>query len=195
MAGGIVLVFIVILAGAFIVLCLGAYLLFQRGKKSNSRTMTFFGGCSLVMLFLVGFSLLGVILIGSFRIINPKVIFDRSFGFKPTKDVVELKSSYWYFADTGMTYLKFKASPQTVKRIVDRGLIQTDQIYFRSLLNSGLAQSSPSWWAPTTGASVKFFYIERKPATRDQQDFASETEILSYDEKTSTVYYCFNGID
>lgn len=195
MGGGIILVFWLILAGGFIGLWVGAFLLLRYGRKKGSKPLSLFGGISSVLLSLIGLYFIWTIAIGLVRITNPTVIFARSFGFKPTSDVTEIKSSYWYFADTGLTYLKFKASPETLQRIIARGLKETTESNFNNLLASGLSKSAPKWWMPFEGTPSQFFSAERKPETLEHQDFASETEVLSYNPTTGIAYYCFNGID
>ena len=178
-------------AGVFTTLWVGAFLLSRWG----ARPMSVVGGVVFVLLSLVGVYFVGRITVGLIRVSTPSVVFERSFGFKPTPDVSNIKSSYWYFADTGLIYLEFKTSPETLQRIIDRGLKTTTAENFKSILTSGLSKSGPRWWEPLKDASAQFFYAERKPDTMASQDFASETELLSYNPRTGLVFYCFSGID
>jgi len=118
---------------------------------------------------------------------TPPKVFERTFGFAPTGDVREIQSQYWYFGDTGSTYLKFKAEPQTIQRIVKIGL---DQRPIPEVNNYLSAESDPQWWQPQPG-SITHFYMQANRL----KDFASENEMLCYDERTQQAYYMFLGID
>ena len=50
----------------------------------------------------------------------PATVYKRTFGFSPAEDVIVHNSQDYYFADTGITYLRFTANPETIKRIVSR---------------------------------------------------------------------------
>lgn len=195
MGGGITLVFLVGVIGVFCALWIGAFFLFRNGKKKSSNPMVFLGGGALTVFSLIGLFFIGVIVIGTIRITNPKVIFERSFGFPSSPEVTNIQSSYWYFADTGLTFLRFKAPPEIIQRIVARGLHKCTRGDFENILQSGINKGAPKWWTPLDNEPKQFFCAERKPANWEHQDFASETEILSYNPITGIAFYCFSGVD
>lgn len=53
---------------------------------------------------------------------RPAVVFERQFGFPPSSDVRNLKSSKWILGDGGTIRLSFRATQETFDRIVNRGM-------------------------------------------------------------------------
>ena len=119
---------------------------------------------------------------------TPPQVFKTSFGFAPTNDVREIKSKYWYFGDTGITYLKFKANPETIKRIVTLGLVEAGSTPSQS--SASIGDDVPDWWRPESHSGTRIYTKSNRI-----RDFASEEEMLCYDETAQQAYYSFQGID
>ncbi len=125
-------------------------------------------------------------------------IYERIFEFPPTSDVIILQSYDWYFADTGVTYLKFTANQSTVNQIVGRGLTLEKEANKRCNITDDL----PEWWKPESNFNTVLYtgYFDERESSEEkgyfrEQDFASESECLHYNFKTQEVYYSFIGID
>jgi hypothetical protein len=117
---------------------------------------------------------------------RPPVVFKQFFGFEPTPDVADLQSEYFSMGDAGHAFLRFRASPATVERIVrQRGLEEVPDSFFP---HSNL--QPPEWWTPPTGAKTL-----RYGGEFTGREFYSEGEVLIYDQLTNTVYYHYIGID
>ena len=117
---------------------------------------------------------------------RPSKVFERSFGFAPPADVTALRSYQFVLGDSGVVYLRFRASPATVQRIVARGLRPVGTAV------DGPASTNatpPDWWQPppTTQAAYVGNFGGR--------NFASEEEYVVYDPATGEVYFRFVGID
>lgn len=89
-------------------------------------------------------------------------------------------------ADSSHAFLRFKALPSTVERIVAaRGLHRVpDSFYWGSNVEP------PEWWATPTGAN-----IVRYGGEFENRDCGWEAEVLIFDKLTNTVYYhyiCIN---
>jgi hypothetical protein len=118
---------------------------------------------------------------------RPSATFDRVLGFSPPPDVTSLQSSEWILGDSGVVYLRFKASPATIQRIVARGLLLVGP----SNEPSTTSDSPPSWWQPPIMGAMAYY----ADFAGQRHGFASEDEYLIYDPATGEAYYRFVGID
>ena len=165
---------------------LASLVLFIAGRINRSTILTVVsGGAFLVLTIFLAIAITSVIT-SYFHAQSPRTVFRRSFGFDPPPDVKEIQSKYYYFLDSGYTYLKFQVSPTTVERIVARGLEQVTNSY--RFPSSNL--EPPDWWTPPATGDVVRYYGEF-----DGRDFAREHEVLIYDRSANTVYFLFLGID
>lgn len=132
---------------------------------------------------------------GFFSTSRPANVYEIAFGSPPSADVINIKSSYYYFADTGITYLKFNASPSTISRLTAKG--------WTRLKGQGLKDASasyntnvsgedetPNWYKPTVTKTTVIYTAKKRFG-----DFATEDETLIYDGATHEAYYDFLGID
>ncbi len=119
----------------------------------------------------------------------PSHIFKSSFGFAPPPDVVDLKGAKSVFGDSGYARLRFRASRETVNRIIDSRFVEVSGEGFK---HSGFLSldSAPSYWRPLEGKSVRFFESDRF-----DDSFGSSNASLSYDESSGTVHFYWIGID
>lgn len=157
----------------------GSFLLFIKGRRSKSRNLTIVGGT----FFGLGTTTIILLVLYFIYSSSPVVVYQYTFGMKPPADVSNIKSSQYYFLDTGHTYLKFNASPNTVAKIISRGLQEKTDMRLDS-------SGAPKWWDPPLNSDVEMYqgYFE-------DRDFGFEREQLIYDPATQTVYFYFLGID
>lgn len=120
-----------------------------------------------------------------FVVTSPSYVFEKSFGFPPTEPVTDLKSDYSYWADSGHTFLRFKAPSIIIKKIVSRGLQTTK---FPTIPASNVPM--PLWFIVPDGKHVTYYAGNFKG-----RDFANESEFLAYDTISQTAFFCFLGID
>lgn len=123
---------------------------------------------------------------------RPSAVYQRVLGFPPTTDVAITRSSDYYFADAGKTFLKFTAEKHTIDKIVKRGLHEGG--------HCNLPEPVPDWWKPQLNTSILYtdsFFGDRDSKNEPirRQDFASETECLYYDAITQEAYFMVIGID
>jgi len=124
---------------------------------------------------------------------RPAAIYEYRFGFPPTSDVAILEKQDWYFADTGITYLKFTADQETINRIIGGGLAKAEENEHCSITND-----LPGWWKPDDVDTVLYtgYFSNRLGEERvREQEFATENECLYYNPLTQEAYYAFIGID
>ena len=112
---------------------------------------------------------------------RPSATFELALGFPPPADVTGLQSRQWILGDSGEVYLRFRASPATIKQIVARGLSPSS-----GSTDSG--NSPPDWWKPSQGAEIY------EAAFRDRK-FASEHEYFACDPATGDAWFRWIGID
>jgi hypothetical protein len=118
----------------------------------------------------------------------PGHVFRSSFGFSPTSDVLDLRGRKFTFGDSGDTYLRFRASKETVNRILDSRFLELRQDEIRGY-GFPWKDSAPSYWQPPNGASVHFFH-----ATQFDDSFGSSEAFLN-DESTGSVHFYWIGVD
>lgn len=174
------------LALIFLISWVGSGVAFVVTRRGSSRTAVWSAG-----IWLAGNSFVALWVV--FLMVSatqPRNVYQVSFGFPVSPDVTQLQSSYWYFGDTGVTYLKFKASPSTLKRILKRGLKPVAKEEFRQNSESLSGDDPPSWWQPFAGSSNRFYSARFK-----NRDFSSEEELLCYDKSSGLAHYRFVGID
>ena len=172
-------------------LWLGSLWLFVAGRRKQSATMIWLGGVPLAFGSLIAIAtLLGAIYGFSWNH-KPANIYEMSFGSAPTPDVTELQSKFYNFADTGTTFLKFKAAPATINKLTKKPwkslqgkAWQDEDFYFFK------GENTPDWWKPAKTQNTQIFIVSDR-----FKYFAGENEILVYETKTGQTYYAFIGID
>jgi hypothetical protein len=119
----------------------------------------------------------------------PSHVFESSFGFVPTSDVVELKGEESTFGDSGSAYLRFRANKQTIVRIIGSRFVEIDENRFRGQAASAL-KSAPNYWRPFDGKPTHFY-----EAYRFDNSFGFSNAVLSYDESNGMVHFYWVGVD
>ncbi|MBO0861113.1 MAG: hypothetical protein J2P21_22040 [Chloracidobacterium sp.] len=120
---------------------------------------------------------------------SPSLVFESSFGFSPTSDVKELEGGRSIFGDSGETFLRFRASRQTIQSIVaGRRLYEIDENMFMSQAPHDSA--SQSYWKPFDGKPTLFYESQRF-----DDSFGSSSAILCYDESAGVAHFYWIGVD
>ncbi len=116
----------------------------------------------------------------------PASVFEASFGFRPPPDVKVLEGRRSVFGDSGAAYLRFRASRQTVERIVNPRFSEISRAEFVAAINAPETEEVRT----QAGASTRYFR-----ASHDDDSFASSQAYLSYEETTGQVYFQWSGVD
>ena len=191
MSAGLVAFFWLILAGIYGFIWLIFLTLFIVGKIKKSRVLSWIGGVPLALSTTFALIFLGTVAWGIISVSKPSNVYKITFGTPPPADVTDLQSQYWYFADTGSTYLKFKTSPATIKKLTANNWHQLTKEKLKGENFENLeSDDTPSWWKPRKTSSTLVY-----TASMRFNDFASEEETLIYDPANQQTYYTFIGID
>lgn len=174
--------------GVFWVLFLA---LFISGRRTKSQLTIWVGGVLLALQTGIGVKA-GYEAISIWK---PENVYKTTFGSSPPNDVTNIQSYYYYLGDLGMTYLKFNASPSTIRNLTAKG--------WTRLKGQGLADArasndthrdadddTPSWYKPKVTQSTVIYRAKNRFG-----DFARENETLTHDTATQQAYYDFLGID
>jgi len=165
---------------------------FLTSRLSKSRTLRWLGAAPFLLCSLIG-GFFAIAMASTFIASdNPKTIFAQEFGFAPPSDVKNLNSSYYWFGDSGLIYLKFQAAPATIKRITGKkfALLNTSQTaQEKSGFPINFSSDIPAWWNPQPASGLQ---IWKGP---NSDSFSTETTRLYYDKKTRWAHYSFEGGD
>lgn len=122
-------------------------------------------------------------------ITSPRTAFVNEFGFAPPKQVTNLRSTMWCFGDSGYAYLNFNATPKVIHRIASQGLTRSTAAATRSNVDF---VDKPNWWQPPTAKSTNLItYIGHN----HQHGFATEDQLLIFDQAGGRVWWYSDGID
>jgi len=167
---------------------LASYLLLSHLGKNSSRALLL-RKVLVASVAAVGIPIALWVIINFAQGFFPSHVFESSFGFAPTSDVVELKVEKSTFGDSGSVYLRFRANKQTVERILGSRFVEIDENRFRSQTVSAL-KSAPSYWQPFDGKPTHFY-----EAYRFDNSFGFSNAVLSYDELNGMVHFYWVGVD
>ena len=191
MGAGIVLFVWLFIAAIGIACWSGALAVFLVGRRRQSRVMMWAGGAPLALGSLLGLLLVGVTIREFVWNSRPANIYQLKFGVAPSPDVTELQSKNFAFADSATTFLKFKATPATIRDLTakqwralsNKDWQEEDFIEFRD-------NGAPDWWKPSKTRTTQM-YVANERFGR----FGLENEVLIYESATRQTYYAFVGID
>ena len=176
------------LVGLFaFVVWLGCLILFVAGRKQRSRAMAWIGGVPLALLSVSGVVVASWILYVSIVPTNPADDYKSAFGAVPSRDVSELRSSGNIFGDEELTYMTFKASPETIKQLTAKGWnkpiakIWSEEDEDKASFDR---EERPNWWKPEKVNEMQFFYADSR-----RKKFDTEYENLYYDLNSHQAYY------
>jgi hypothetical protein len=143
---------------------------------------------------LLGFTIIGTMTFGLIQSMRPTAVFKQAFQTSP-KGVTNLRSRYWFFADSGEIYLRFNCSTQTMTRILPHGLLQTDEATLKEKLGKGWQQDRPDWWQLPATNAMTAYYLRESGQGGGRWFSTSEMEVLVYDSQTHTAFYLYSGLD
>ncbi|MHB1465324.1 MAG: hypothetical protein ACYCXU_09485 [Thermoleophilia bacterium] len=188
-----VILFDLIAAAIFGAFWLTALIIFIIGRRKKVRPMTWLGGIPLIGLTLIAFTVIGLIGYSFVRSQNPQSVYEDTFQEPPSADVTEIQSDSWSFADSGHVYLRFQASDQTFQHILPKQLVRVSyEQYMRRMPGTNL--SPPEWWIQPSETTSEI-YLLNDSGSGGGKRFATETTLMTYDERTTTVEYFYMGID
>jgi hypothetical protein len=117
---------------------------------------------------------------------NLKEVYHMEIGEYPASDVTQIRCRQTAFADSGETWLSFRASPQTIDKLINR-FTSTDAASFAQ---AGYAPDAPEWWKPEADGISTFFRAENL-----SRSFSSSWAYLGVDQHRSIVYLQLNCWD
>lgn len=137
----------------------------------------------------------GILAYGLVRSAIPSCVYRDVFHTAPGKDVSDIESQVFWFADTGSIWLQFKCDEATFRNIMPAGCraatSHTDHDAARDAL-----KEAPSWWKAGETLDAKV-YIEESSHDDDRsiKGFAFETLVIRYSPASRIAQYRFVGID
>ena len=148
-------------------------------------------------LMLFGGLLAGILTVyGLIDSMNPKSVFENTFGTPPSPSISDIKSNLYWFADTGSTYLRFNISEVEFRKLMPSGLTECTMQKIKADLPTETGSKIPTWW--THDYQPGWLYFMRDDFNKEQpqkKGFHSELEYFIYDPNSKTAYYHFLGID
>ena len=180
----------IILAGLALITLVGwiiALGFFIGGRRKGSRPQIWFSSGALALTSGLGICLL----YQCFAPSNPTIAYRVAFGVLPASDVTELRSDEDGFGDWEKVYLKFKASPETIKRLTAKNWSEpVVKTLSREQITGFGNQKVPSWWRPDEFDKVQSF-----DGIEPKKKFDEEYEELYYDSESRQAYYSYLGFD
>ena len=167
-----------------------AVILYGLSIRSNSSMRT---AVVLTMLTVAAVALAGLIFTGFIRSCIPSYVFKDEFHVKPPNDISDIKSSTWSFADSGHTFLRFKASREALSRLLPNHVQMIYYAEFKAKADNWMDdESPPSWWVnPTNGAEI----YSIGPQHSEGRPHSGEFVVLIYDASTGTADYYSSWVD
>ena len=102
-----------------------------------------------------------------------------------------LQSRNFAFADSGTTFLKFRAAPATIAQLTGSPWqAVAGNAWQDADLNNFRHADAPLWWTPAKTQTAQMFV-----ARNHFGSFAGENEVLIFDPANGQTYYAFVGID
>jgi hypothetical protein len=147
--------------------------------------------------FVVGIPVAGIVIGGlnAYFLIcsrNPTWVYTKTFHERPSSDVSDLRSELFWFADTGHVRLRFHAHRSTFDRILPKDMRLASDAEARMDTSCGFSREDREAWNGVLGSQAEAFVPSPGSLRRG---FASERTSMYYDPESSTVVYCFTGID
>lgn len=139
----------------------------------------------------LGLALCFILLVGGWYGLGyvPRYVFYEQFGFVPTGDVTELEGHRFSILGHGKAYLRFRASPETVRRIIGTKYEEVPREKFEQWMEA--RESPPLWWQPLAGNPRRFYQAHHL----DNGYAMMSTAIVSYDEEAGVVHFKWFGLN
>ncbi len=196
MEAGFVMIIWSVLAGIYGIIFLSLFAATLYGGKRKKKWLKWGAGipaglmavAAVLAIFSIGYAIVDSM--------NPNSVFKNTFGEQPSDAISDIKSDYYWFADTGSIYLRFRTSASEFHRLIPDGLTSRTMFAMQSDSPGELGFQAPSWWTYTFNQNWIYFlrddFNRRSPG---KIGFYSETEYFAYDPKEKLAYYRFLGID
>lgn len=163
-------------------------LLFIAARRKKWRFAQVLAGLVMVGITAFGLSLIGKIAYGYYRTCIPSLIYEDTFGEKPTSDVHFLYAHSGSFFDSAGTDLSFTADHDTFERLRNRWADMLDHSLSNQEQEMYLRQFRDR---PTEQAEIYMGHGRAKSG----RTFNSQITILMYEPATRLVQFRFEGID
>lgn len=195
MGAGIVLIFLLILAGVYGFVFLAFAGLWFWGRRKKATWLKWIGGIPAVVMLAFAVFVAGFFAWGISRTKNPEWVFKETFNIPPPAAVTNLQSSYYYFADTGSVYLRFQTTEAEFQKLVNTKLVKKTSQEMQLDAPTELGGERPVWWDYQIQPEWTYYFRDSTINNSGATGFSYETEVLAFNPKTQTVYYHFLGID
>ena len=192
--GFVILFWLVVLSvlAAFWLALVGATYL---GWKRKIEWLKWSAGIPAVIIPVLGVLVGGFLVWGAINSAIPENVFKNTFGTPASTATSDIRSSVFWFADTGSVYLRFRTSHEEFKKLVPADFVAKSAEEAKQLVpfESG---SKPEWWS-FRHAEDWLYFVRPKPEHEGpgKRGFYSEWEYMAYDPRTGLAYYRFLGID
>src|SRR5436190_21172103 len=193
MGAGLVIFFWLVLAGIYGIVFLVLASLWFWGRKRQKKWLRLLAGIPALAMATVAVLVVAFMIYGILDSKNPRSIFKREFGRPPPASVSEIQSSCWWFADTGNTYLRFKATKEAFEKLVPVGL-ERKTVEEMKRDTPGESGEVPTWWDYQIGPEwICYLRVKSGANGQNRKGFDSETEYFVYNPATHVAYYHFIG--
>jgi hypothetical protein len=202
MGPAFVILFWLLIAGIYVVIFLALAGLCLVSSKKKWRIFKWLTGALASAMIVVAIIVVTLLAWGIIRASNPTYLFKDTFLVAPPASVSEIKSSCYWFADTGSIYLRFKTSEDDFKKLIPAHLQKKSLEDFKNNIPVELDGNLPLWWDFSQEAG--WVYYSRtyrinennlKNIQPGEKGFFNETEYYAFNPKTGIAYYHFIGID
>lgn len=195
MGPAFVILFWLIVLGTVIGIWLVSLIIYMIARAKKWRMLKWLAAVPIVAIPLAGM-VVGLFLVqGIIRASVPRYVYEDVFHKVPEKDVQELCSSVFWFADTGSIWIQFKCDAGTFRELVPKEMKKVNNADVGEQLGN-IMDLPPSWWLPLEGASVETLIFQSDHSDgRSLKGFAYEAEVFRRRHDDGLTQYRFLGID
>ena len=185
------LVVLAVLGALWLALAVAAYF----GWKKKIGWLKWVAGIPAALMVFVGVLVGGFLALGVIASMNPSSVFKETFGVPASAATSDIRSSVFWFADTGSVYLRFRTSREEFRKLVPADLVAKSANEAKAVLPIE-GGPHPDWWS--FRYAQEWDYFVRAKTDHDgpgKRGFYSESEYMAYDPSTGFAYYRYLGID
>ena len=196
MGAGFVIFIKLFLAGIYAIIFAVLSLLALSAHRKKQAWLKWLAGIPAGAMVILGiFS--GVIFVrGIIDAMNPRSVFEKSFGEAPSDAVADLKSETYWFADTGSIYLRFMTNEHEFRRLVPSRLELRTTTEMQENTPHEIGSEPPPWWSYRIDNDWIYYLRENTDrGSTGKSGFAGEMEYFAFDPMEEYAYYKFLGID
>lgn len=141
-------------------------------------------------------AIVGFFVFGVYWFSRPPEVFREVFREYPSREISDLESRQFFFADNGEVRMRFVTTRLEFERLVPADLrpSSAEEVRRRMGIRSG---GDPEWWTFQLNPSWQYAMreTERDANRAGKRGFFWELEVFAYDPSASAAYYFFSGID